>query len=288
VVIPLANRRSGGLTIIDTTTISEPEVIDSLRTEDDRGISDREQLADLKDREAEERQALADRAAAEAAEAERKAQAERERLQAEQQKLAEVQKEAAAAANSGSPSAAGKANAAQAQAQATQAQSEKAEAAAEAAEEAREEADALQQEAEEKREEAAEDRAEIAIDRQALEAPPATPPAASPSPGAIPGIQVLVQQVQVNPATLALTGTASPATAAVLLRDGEGYYGLGDVGGAWVVSRYSATFQLQNSSTVALSRGSSLVITETGLLVTGADGLPRLLDKEKLAEVIKK
>jgi hypothetical protein len=283
VVIPLANRRGAGLTIIDTTTISEPEVIDSLRTEEDRGLSDREQMAALKDREAEERQALADQAAAEAAEAERQAQAEKDRLLAEQQKLAEVQKEAAAAANNGSPNAAARANAAQAQAQATQAQGEKAEEAAEAAVEARAEAEALQQEAAEKREEASQDRAEIALDREALEAPPPMPPSAL-----MPGIQVLVQKVQVNPDTLALAGTPSPATAALLLQDGEGYYGLGEVGGAWVVSRYSGTLQLQSSSAVALARESSLVITEAGLLVTGADGLPQLLDKENLALVIKK
>ena len=61
IVIPLG---IGGLSAIDTSTISDSRVIEEMRREDDQGVPQRQDMVDLKDREAEE--------------AERRAQAERD------------------------------------------------------------------------------------------------------------------------------------------------------------------------------------------------------------------
>jgi hypothetical protein len=58
-LIPL---NAGGLSSINTSAISDSRVIEQMRTEDDRGIPQRQNLVDLKEREAEEaRQEAADR-----------------------------------------------------------------------------------------------------------------------------------------------------------------------------------------------------------------------------------
>jgi hypothetical protein len=61
-LIPLG---SGGLSAIDTSTISDRRVVEELRREDDRGVQQRQGMVDLKEREAEqaEQRAQADRQA---------------------------------------------------------------------------------------------------------------------------------------------------------------------------------------------------------------------------------
>jgi hypothetical protein len=77
-VIPLG---IGGLSSIDTSTISDGRVIDEMRKDDDRGIPERQGMVDLKEREAD---AAERRAADQRAQAERdRQQAERDRAQAE-------------------------------------------------------------------------------------------------------------------------------------------------------------------------------------------------------------
>ncbi|MDR1126844.1 MAG: hypothetical protein LBL06_01825 [Treponema sp.] len=53
-VIPLGNAHAGSLSAVDTTPLTEPEVIDEMRKEDDKGIPERKDMVDLKEREAEE------------------------------------------------------------------------------------------------------------------------------------------------------------------------------------------------------------------------------------------
>ncbi|MCR5764055.1 MAG: hypothetical protein K6G00_11810 [Treponema sp.] len=53
IVIPLYDI-NGGLSTIDTTAISDKNVIDSMREKDDRGIDERKNLVDIKEREAED------------------------------------------------------------------------------------------------------------------------------------------------------------------------------------------------------------------------------------------
>jgi hypothetical protein len=54
IVIPLGNAIPGSLSAVDTTPLTEPEVLDELRKEDDKGLDVRKDMVDLKEREAEE------------------------------------------------------------------------------------------------------------------------------------------------------------------------------------------------------------------------------------------
>jgi hypothetical protein len=87
-VIPLG---IGGLSSVDTSTISDSRVVEELRKDDDRGIPQRQGMVDLKEREAEqaEQKASTQRETArqeEKAVAQEKSQVERERQQLEQDK----------------------------------------------------------------------------------------------------------------------------------------------------------------------------------------------------------
>jgi len=52
--IPLGTGRPGDLSAIDTSGLTDPGVIDSMRSDEGRGIEDRQDMVDLKEREAEE------------------------------------------------------------------------------------------------------------------------------------------------------------------------------------------------------------------------------------------
>ncbi|MDR1636869.1 MAG: hypothetical protein LBR93_05980 [Treponema sp.] len=84
-VIPLGTGRSGSLSAVDTGSIGSPEVVEELRREDDRGIEERKDMVDLKEREA-------DQAAQEAA-LQREAIAEEERRIAEERAAAARERE---------------------------------------------------------------------------------------------------------------------------------------------------------------------------------------------------
>jgi hypothetical protein len=71
-VIPLGH---GGLSSIDTTTITDSRVVEELRKEDDMGVEQRRDMVDLKEREAEQ--------------AEQRATGEREAIRQEEQKIAQ-------------------------------------------------------------------------------------------------------------------------------------------------------------------------------------------------------
>jgi flagellar biosynthesis GTPase FlhF len=92
ILIPL---NTGGLSSIDTSAISDSRVIERMRTEDDRGVPQRQDMVDLKEREAAqaEREAAARREAAEAQEAE--AARERQRLEEDRELGTTTDEEAA-------------------------------------------------------------------------------------------------------------------------------------------------------------------------------------------------
>ncbi|WP_010253657.1 P83/100 family protein [Treponema primitia] len=54
IVIPLQTALAGSLSAIDTSTLTEGEVIDELRQDDDRGIPPRRDMVDIKEREADQ------------------------------------------------------------------------------------------------------------------------------------------------------------------------------------------------------------------------------------------
>jgi hypothetical protein len=99
-LIPLNLAASGALSAIDTSSLTQPEVIDEMRSQDDMGLDSRKDMVSLKEREAGEAEdrAVAERHAAgeaekQAAQARSDAATERERIARERQ---QAQEEAAA------------------------------------------------------------------------------------------------------------------------------------------------------------------------------------------------
>ena len=94
IIIPLLNAADGGISTIDTTSISDSNVISSMREDDNRGVDERRNMVDLKERESEaayeqaqsaqkeavETQKQADTAKKDAAAAEKKAEDDRRAL----------------------------------------------------------------------------------------------------------------------------------------------------------------------------------------------------------------
>lgn len=98
IVIPLSSgARPGALGAVDTGVVSAKDVTESLKSEPDKGVGERQALVDLKEREADQKKAEAEKAKAEVAKEEAALAAEKDRLAAERAKL-EADKAAAAAA----------------------------------------------------------------------------------------------------------------------------------------------------------------------------------------------
>lgn len=89
IVIPLFDVR-GGLSTVDTSAISDREVIKSLQNEEDKGIGARKEMVDIKEREA-------DNATEVAQDAQKKATEETAKLKEEQEKSAQANKDASEA-----------------------------------------------------------------------------------------------------------------------------------------------------------------------------------------------
>jgi multidrug efflux pump subunit AcrA (membrane-fusion protein) len=53
-LIPIGDGRAGSLSAVNTTPLTEPEVIDEMRKEGDKGVPERKDMVELKEREAEE------------------------------------------------------------------------------------------------------------------------------------------------------------------------------------------------------------------------------------------
>lgn len=176
IVIPLYDVTKG-ISTIDTSTISDQQVIDSMREDDDRGVDERKNMVDIKEREAD---AASDRAqdAAKQAAAEQKALEEQKRQQAEAEQKAADAKEAAEEARAdadANPDDAEKQKAAEeAEAKAAEAQEEAEKEAEEtqrqkeAADKAKEEAAKEQAFSDKKQTEANSDRKDIAKDQKEL------------------------------------------------------------------------------------------------------------------------
>ena len=163
IIIPLSDL-NGGLSTIDTSLISDKQVVKSMQGEEDKGIDARKGMVDIKEREADNAQEKAD-------EAQAKADEEKAKLAEEQKKQAEAD---AAAAQAKADAEKAKADAEKAKAEADKAAADAEKAKAEAAEaqkkadEAKKEAKAnpkdeqAQQNAEQAQKEAAEAQKEAA------------------------------------------------------------------------------------------------------------------------------
>ncbi|MDR2019835.1 MAG: hypothetical protein LBQ14_03625 [Treponema sp.] len=159
-VIPLGTGRSGSLSAIDTGSIGSREVVEELRREDDRGIEQRKDMVDLKEREAEQ--------AAQEAALQREAIAEEERRIAEERAAAAGEREEAARQREGEGRTGqeqGRTAAGEAEAAGQDAELDRRE---EALDQQRAEAAALEARAEQKTAEARQEREDIARDQQEL------------------------------------------------------------------------------------------------------------------------
>lgn len=96
IVIPLGDA-SEGLSSVDTSVISDKKVVESMREEDDKGLDERKNMVDIKEREAEQAQEKANEAAKKASAEEQKLKEEKKDLQEKQQDAATKAKEAEAA-----------------------------------------------------------------------------------------------------------------------------------------------------------------------------------------------
>lgn len=101
IVIPLSDLRSGGLSTVDTSVISDTKVIESMKKEPDKKIDERKSMVTIKEKEAEQSQAKAEQAQKQATEAKKEASdTKKEAAEAkkivtvEKQKLEETKKEA--------------------------------------------------------------------------------------------------------------------------------------------------------------------------------------------------
>lgn len=94
IVIPLHDPDREGLSIIDTTLITDDAVIDSMREEDERGVDERKNMVDFKEREADEAYEIAQEAQKEAVAAQKAADEAAEVSKAADEALLKAEKEA--------------------------------------------------------------------------------------------------------------------------------------------------------------------------------------------------
>ncbi|MDE5898120.1 MAG: hypothetical protein K2H09_02485, partial [Treponemataceae bacterium] len=90
IVIPLYDVARGGISTVDTSVISDTQVVKRMQDDEDKNIESRKDMVDLKEREAEE-------ASERAQEAQKTAVEEQSKLDEEKQKTEELRKEAEAA-----------------------------------------------------------------------------------------------------------------------------------------------------------------------------------------------
>lgn len=329
IVIPLYDVK-GGLSSVDTSVISDKEVVKHMQEDDDKNVESRKQMVDIKEREAEE-------ATEKAQEAQKKAVEEQKKLQEEKQKTQEVKKEAEQAKKVAEKNP----NDKKAQEEAAKkqeelkAQEEKQAEKEEKTEEAKETAAEKQAVADKKTNEAQEERKEIAKDQQEV-IEKAIKDAATP---AVYGMELTdedqllstlikvnsqngqiiktspvtyirnrtmfqagenfiaiagenkgngaVKLVLLSPDTMEITAESNEIVHenSVLIQDGTDYYCVIQDGKNWVLAKYDQELTLNLKSPVPLMSSTPVSITEAGILVTGAKGYVKLLDKSDLTEI---
>ena len=71
----------------------------------------------------------------------------------------------------------------------------------------------------------------------------------------------------------------------VLVKDGNAYYAVIKDGGNWLIGKYNAELQLQMKSKIGVHEATPITLTESGLIVTDPQGVPRLLSYDDLSLV---
>ena len=337
IVIPLSSARASAaagsdesVSPVDTTLISDSNVIESLRKEDDKGVEDRKQMVDIKEREADQLQEKADRESEQQLVEQEKLETERE--EAQQARRAADQARQEAAQNPNDTQAARRAEEAEKEAVRAEGQAQEQERVTQAH---TQKADEAQQAADTKREEASQERKAIAQDQadiiaQVTDAQPAGVYGLHlvDSGGLLSAVvkvsnqngQILkespVQLVRARTMFHAADGIIAIAgenagnrtvrlvvldlanmeivrqseetvsESSVLAVDGSNnYYVVIKDGAIWALGKYNAQLQLQQKSTLAVNPSTPIVFTPAGIIVTGADGSPKLLKLADLTEM---
>jgi hypothetical protein len=172
-LIPLGTGSPGSLSAVDTSAVSDTNVLDEMRKETDRGIEQRREMADLKDREAQEAEQKAQGQREAIADEEKKISREREETDQERERVQEERRQTQQAAASGEISgeeARRREEALAVRETETERKEQELEQREEALVEQREEARQEEERAEQKREEAQQDRESILKDQQEIAA----------------------------------------------------------------------------------------------------------------------
>ncbi|MDR0998653.1 MAG: hypothetical protein LBL70_06260 [Treponema sp.] len=172
-LIPLGTGSPGSLSAVDTSAVSDTNVLDEMRREADRGIEQREEMADLKDREAQESEQRAQGQREAIAEEEKRISGEQEETSQERERIQEERRQNQQAAASGEISgeeARQREETLAVRESAADRKEQELEQREEALVEQREEARQDEERAEQKREEAQQDRESIARDQQEIAA----------------------------------------------------------------------------------------------------------------------
>jgi hypothetical protein len=171
IVIPLQTAVAGSLSAIDTGTLTEGEVIDEMRQADDRGIPERRDMVDIKEREADQAEQRAADQRRDAAREEQAITQDRQQNAQDRQQIEEDRRQVQEDRDAGRISEA-EAEEAEEELSARQAETDEKEAELarreESLEETREEARKSEEFAEQKAAEAQEERQQIAQDQQGI------------------------------------------------------------------------------------------------------------------------
>lgn len=164
IVIPLFDVKNGGLSTVDTSVISDSNVVDSMQEDDDKNVDTRKDMVDLKEREA-------DDASKKAQDSQKKATEEQKKLNEEKQKTQEAKKEAEEAQKKAdeNPNDEEAQKEAEEKQQAAEEQQKKEDEQAQKTQEAKDTATEQQQIADKKQSEAQKERKEIAKDQQSVQ-----------------------------------------------------------------------------------------------------------------------
>lgn len=94
IVIPLFDVKDGGISTVDTSVISDKNVVESMREDDDKNIEARKDMVNLKEREAEEASDKAKTSQKKAAEEQKKLEKEKEKSKAAEKEASDAKKKA--------------------------------------------------------------------------------------------------------------------------------------------------------------------------------------------------
>lgn len=340
IVIPLFDV-NGGISTVDTSVISDSQVVKNMQEDDDKNIESRKNMVDIKEREAEQATEKAQAAQKTAVEEQKKLEAEKTKTQ-EVKKEAETAKEQAkeaqktAEANPDDRQAQAEAKEKQAIAEEKQAEYEQQQTAEQkqqaVAEEAKQTAAEQQAVADKKNTEAQEERKVIAQDQQEVikkEIADAAAPSAygielTNEASMLSGMikintnngQIIkaspvtyirnrtifqagdsfiaiagensrngaVKLILLSPDTMEIQAESNEIVAenSVLIQDGSDYYCVIKDGSSWVLAKYDQNLSLKLKSPVAVKSSTPVTVASQYIIVTGADGAVKLLNKSDL------